>query len=225
MLAPGMPLPNLPQVEHSRRSPPQLTRRIGVPGGRLLSVSKLFLAWLLRLALLYSSNRAQRSDSRVDLSSQASGSPPSAKTPSDQAETALNDPTTFYQPPSTRIRTPVPCFITWQDPRACLAAVWQRTLGLSSSIIAICRPRAIPVLNYSTAHSLSPILHPPTPHRPLSRITTTFEPWAVENMPPNTESHSEAAAALNAGIESLTTAKDAIETIPKGRYSSLLSVS
>jgi len=43
---------------------------------------------------------------------------------------------------------------------------------------------------------------------------TTFEPWAVENMPPNTESHSEPAATLDAGIESLTTAKDAIETIP-----------
>jgi len=33
-------------------------------------------------------------------------------------------------------------------------------------------------------------------------------------MPPSTESHSEAAAALDAGIESLTAAKDAIEIIP-----------
>jgi len=43
---------------------------------------------------------------------------------------------------------------------------------------------------------------------------TTFESWTVEDMPPNIESHSEAAAALNAGIGSLTTAKDAIEIIP-----------
>ena len=33
-------------------------------------------------------------------------------------------------------------------------------------------------------------------------------------MPLSTKSHSEAAAALNAGIESLTVAKDAIEIIP-----------
>jgi len=44
-------------------------------------------------------------------------------------------------------------------------------------------------------------------------------------MPPSTESHSEAAAALNAGIESLTTAKDAIEIIPiRAVFESVISI-
>ena len=43
---------------------------------------------------------------------------------------------------------------------------------------------------------------------------TTFEPWGVGDTPPNDWSYPAATAALNADIETLTAAKDTLETIP-----------
>ena len=71
------------------------------------------------------------------------------------------------------------------------------------------RPCVGRVPNYSPHHPLA--LHP---HRLPHCITTTFEPWAAADMPPNVGSHSATITALNVDIGIITAAKDTLEIVP-----------
>lgn len=51
-------------------------------------------------------------------------------------------------------------------------------------------------------------------HSIIPRSMTTFEPWAVVGATPDPEPNSTTIAVLNAGIETLTVAKNTIETTP-----------
>jgi len=54
---------------------------------------------------------------------------------------------------------------------------------------------------------------------------TTLEPWAIGDTPTNVAQHEAITAVLNADIETLTTLKDTIESIPvNGVFESVIGI-
>jgi len=140
-------------------------RRIEVPEGRLLIVGELFPAWIPRLTLF---PHPTAREAQI----QESTSVPKLVGPR-EIESVRSSRDGAQRPHHLPSRIDVcqsPASSPGKTIYACDAASWQRMLGLSQTVVAICGLRATLMPNYSTARS--PSLALSTPHRLPSCIKT-----------------------------------------------------